>query len=311
MSAPGGRRGGRRGGHQEEHENHERWLVSYADMMTLLMVLFVVLFAIGQVDQRKFAMLKEGLAQGFGATASVPISGGNGIAEMDGAAPSPVDLQLGMGIRSNENQGQQASGQRDSSSGGTNAQQGGVSTMKDDAARAAALQEIQRLGDIERRIRLALKRHGLQDDVRFKVTERGLVVALVSDDVFFESASANLRPRGVLVLKAVDPTIRGLPNPIAVEGHANHLTITSSVYPTNWELSGARAAGVVRWLASPGGISVTRLSATGYGSSRPLYPASDPRSIRFNRRVDLVLVSNQPPEVRALLPRLAHGLSDL
>ena len=65
---------GRRGGHEEEHENHERWLVSYADMMTLLMVLFVVLFAIGQVDQRKFAMLKEGLSQGFGATASVPIT---------------------------------------------------------------------------------------------------------------------------------------------------------------------------------------------------------------------------------------------
>jgi chemotaxis protein MotB len=114
-----------------------------------------------------------------------------------------------------------------------------------------------------------------------------------------------------MVLQAVDPTIRDLPNPIAVEGHANHLTITSSLYPTNWELSGARAAGVVRWLAGPGGIPVRRLSATGYGSSRPLYPVSDPRSIRFNRRVDLVLVSNQPPEVRALLPKLAHGLSDL
>ncbi len=304
-------RGKRRGGHEEEHENHERWLVSYADMMTLLMVLFVVLFAIGQVDQRKFAMLKEGLAQGFGATASVPISGGTGIAQMDGAAPEPLDLQLGMGIKSNENQGQQSSGVRDSSSGGTNAQLGGVSDLKGTEAQAAALQEVQRLADIEKRIRAALKRHGLQDDVRFKVTERGLVVALVSDDVFFESASATLRPRGLMVLQAVDPTIRNLPNPIAVEGHANHLTITSSLYPTNWELSGARAAGVVRWLASPGGIPVRRLSATGYGSSRPLYPVSDPRSIRFNRRVDLVLVSNQPPEVRALLPKLAHGLSDL
>jgi chemotaxis protein MotB len=302
---------GRRGGHEEEHENHERWLVSYADMMTLLMVLFVVLFAIGQVDQRKFAMLKEGLSQGFGATASVPISGGKGISEMDGAAPSPVDISLGMGIKSNENQGEQSSGNRDSSSGGKSSDLGGTTTIKGTAAQAAALREVQKLGDIERRIRQALKKHGLQDDVRFKVTERGLVVALISDDVFFESASAQLRPRGRLVLQAVDPTIRSLPNAIAVEGRANRLTISSRLYPTNWELSGARAAGVVRWLAGSGGISVQRLSATGYGSSRPLYPVSDPRSIRFNRRVDLVLVSNQPPEVRALLPRLATGLSDL
>ena len=302
---------GRRGGHDEEHENHERWLVSYADMMTLLMVLFVVLFAIGQVDQRKFAMLKEGLSQGFGATSSAVISGGKGISEMDGAAPSPVDIQLGMGIKSNEDQGEQASGQRDSSSGGTAAKLGGVSGVKGTAAQVAALQEIQRLEGIEKRIRAALKQHGLQEDVRFKVTERGLVVALVSDDVFFDSASADIRPRGRQVLQAVAPTIRNLPNPIAVEGHANHLTISSSVYPTNWELSGARAAGVVRWLTSHGGISDQRLSATGYGSSRPLYPASDPRSIRFNRRVDLVLVSNQPAEVRALLPQLARGLSDL
>lgn len=304
MSA-GGRRG-RRGGHEEEHENHERWLVSYADMMTLLMVLFVVLFAIGQVDQRKFAMLKEGLAQGFGATASVPISGGTGISEMDGAAPEPLNLELGMGVRSDAKQGQQSAGNRDRSSA-----VGKAEGTQLTATQAAALKEIQRLDAIEKAIRAALRRQGLQDDVRFKVTERGLVVALVSDDVFFDSASAALKPRGVQVLQAVDPTIRNLPNPIAVEGHANHLTITSSVYPTNWELSGARAAGVVRWLSGPGRIGATRLSATGYGSSRPLYPASDPRSIRFNRRVDLVLVSDQPPEVRALLPQLAPGLSNL
>src|SRR6185436_6988187 len=117
------------------------------------------------------------------------------------------------------------------------------------------------------------------------------------------SASATLRPRGIAVLNAVSPAIRNLPNDIAVEGHANRLKLTSSVYPTNWELSGARAAGVVRWLITNGQFRSTQLSATGYGSSRPMFPASDPRSISFNRRVDIVLVSNQSPEVRALLPK--------
>ncbi|GAB3598200.1 flagellar motor protein MotB [Angustibacter peucedani] len=303
-------KGGRRGGaHEEEHENHERWLVSYADMMTLLMVLFIVLFAISQVDQRKFAALKEGLTSGFGATVNVPVSGGTGITENDGVVPEAINMDVGLGVKQNTPTGENQTSYKDSSSGSTENRTAGGSGKG--TTQAAAVKEVKRLDGIEKKIRAALKHQGLQDDVRFKVTERGLVVALVSDDVFFADASADLRPRGVQVLQAVTPAIKDLPNDIAVEGHANHLTLTSSVYPTNWELSGARAAGVVRWLAGAGGVRETRLSATGYGSSRPLYPASDPRSIRFNRRVDLVLVSDQSPEVRDLLPKIAPQLSDL
>src|ERR687886_363906 len=102
MSA-GGHGKGRRGGHEEEHENHERWLVSYADMMTLLMVLFIVMFAISQVDQRKFDQLKDGMAAGFGATAS-PFQGSQGTLSGDGNKPlQPVgpdaakpDTNIGM-----------------------------------------------------------------------------------------------------------------------------------------------------------------------------------------------------------------------
>src|SRR6476646_7784147 len=83
--------------HEEEHVNHERWLVSYADMMTLLMVLFIVMFAISAVDQRKFAALKDGLTSGFGATATAPVSGGQGLIDNDGVVPAPLDLSVGMG----------------------------------------------------------------------------------------------------------------------------------------------------------------------------------------------------------------------
>ena len=302
---------GRRGGaaHEEEHENHERWLVSYADMMTLLMVLFIVLFAISQVDQHKFAALKEGLTSGFGATTTVPISGGSGIKENDGVVPEPMNMDIGLGTGTGST-GQNQHAYKDASSGKTSS--AGPSQTQVSATDAAALKEVQKLDGIEKKIRAALKTKGLERDVRFKVTDRGLVVALVSDDVFFESASAQLRPRGISVLDAVAPAIRDLPNDIAVEGHANHLRLTdTSIYPTNWELSAARAAGVVRWLSGTGGLRATKLSATGYGSSRPMFPASDPRSIAFNRRVDIVLVSDQPPEVRALLPKIAPQLSTM
>jgi chemotaxis protein MotB len=210
-----------------------------------------------------------------------------------------LDVGLGTTSQSGPNGANQRAYQDASASGQT----------KVNENEARALAEIHRLDGIEKKIKQALKKKGLDHDVRFKVTDRGLVVALVSDDVFFENASAALRPRGVQVLAAVAPAVRGLPNDIAVEGHANRLKITSGIYPTNWELSAARAAGVVRWLIGHGGIPATKLSATGYGSSRPLFPASDQRSITFNRRVDIVLVSNESPEVRALLPRLGSGLS--
>jgi chemotaxis protein MotB len=102
-----------------------------------------------------------------------------------------------------------------------------------------------------------------------------------------------------------------LSNDIAVEGNANNLAISSAIYPSNWELSGARASSVVRYLISDDGITPNRLSATGFGSSRPLYPASDPRSVSYNRRVDLVVESQQPAAVRALLPSMGANLTNL
>jgi chemotaxis protein MotB len=271
-------------------------MISYADMMTLLMVLFIVLFAISQVDQRKFAALKDGLTAGFGSTSTMPLSGGKAILTEDGVVPAPVDLSTGMGTKQD-------------------------GEARSDAAQAAqqptqqqtlqlAKQEAARLQEIEDRIRKALDAKHLRSDVKFRITDRGLVVALISDDVFFENASAELRPRGKEVLRAVGPVLRPLPEEIAVEGHANRLKIRGGAYPSNWELSAARASGVVRYLISSQKITTTRLSATGYGSSRPLYPASDPRAIRYNRRVDLVLVSQQPAAVRSLLPQIAPQLSD-
>jgi chemotaxis protein MotB len=291
-----GHGGGRRGGaHEEEHENHERWLVSYADMMTLLMVLFIVLFAISQVDQKKFAALKDGLAQGLGSTTNVVVSGGTSINSTDGVAPAAVNIG--------------GSGAAQSPAKGAQQSPSGAGSAKDNLA--AARREAANLAAIERKISAALRAKGLDDSVRFKVTDRGLVVALVSDDVFFANASADLRPKGRVVLRAVGPVLRTVTQDIAVEGHANHLALRSSAYPSNWELSAARAGSVVRYLQSDDGLAATRLSATGFGSSRPLYPSSDPKAIRFNRRVDVVLLSDQPSAVRSLVPKIAPQLSTL
>ena len=141
--------------------------------------------------------------------------------------------------------------------------------------------------------------------MRFRITERGLVAAVVADDVFFASASATIEPRGLEVLDVMAPVLDQLPEDVAVEGHANHLRITGGQYPSNWELSGARATAVVRHLIDADGLEPTRLSATGFGDTRPLFPVGDPQAVTGNRRVDLVVLDQQPATVRALIPQIA------
>ena len=96
------------------------------------------------------------------------------------------------------------------------------------------------------------------------MTDRGLTVAIVADDVFFASASAELRPKGVVVLQSVGPVLAPLPNDISVEGNANNLAISSAIYPSNWELSGARASSVVRYLISNDGIDANPAVRNGF-----------------------------------------------
>lgn len=290
MSGGGGRRGG---GHEEEHENHERWLVSYADMITVLMALFIVLFAISQVDAQKFNMLAKGLADGFGVSSSVPIQGGTGFLPSESLAdipsdisnaarPQPVDLS-GSGKEGSDSEG------RDQSA----------------AINAAAIAEYQRLREIEAEMAAGLGEEGLADKVQFRINERGLVAAIVSDDIVFESASAELKPAGRDIIEALAPVLVQIPDAIVAEGHANHLPLQdTSLYRSNLHLSSARASSVMLYLWDISDIDETRTSAAGFGSSRPLHPIDDPRAIEGNRRVDLVILSPKTASVRHLLPQL-------
>ena len=281
MSAP--RRGhARRGGHDEEHEeheNHERWLVSYADMMTLLMVLFIVMFAISSINQGKFDQLKQGLKTGFG-TPQTMLAGGNNILDSGGAvAPDPPKVD----------------GHTQGGAGGTNVNSwkapSEVSRLVKATQQAQVEQEVRNLKEAERALKAALKRAGIPRGATFRFDERGLVVTIATDKVLFESASTRLRPQGRRILDAITPTLAGLPNRISVDGHTNSLPIATDRFPSNWELSTDRAAGVLRYLARPGGLPATRLTATGYANTRPLLPASDPRALVVNRRVEIVVLA--------------------
>jgi chemotaxis protein MotB len=276
---------------EEEHVNHERWMVSYADMLTLLMVLFIVLFAISQVDQKKFDQLKNGLAGGFGAP-SVTVGGKGPVSDSGdttgtlavGPPPNvipqqPTDKAVDAAARAADRARQQELAE-------------------------LAQAEADALVKLREQMRKALAKQGLRDSVKFEINERGLVVSILTDQVIFSGDSAVLRRGGALVLDAVGPALRATRNGITVEGHTNHLGVANPQYPTLWELSTARASTVVRYLIAAG-VAPRRLEAAGYGKERPLYPPTDARAITQNRRVEVVVLSNLPSEARALLPAAA------
>jgi chemotaxis protein MotB len=155
---------------------------------------------------------------------------------------------------------------------------------------------------VQQRIDAALTAAGYADAARYEIDERGLVVHIVADAVLFDAEQAVLRPEGRHILDAVAPTLTGLPNVLRVEGHANHLPVTpGGPWPSNWELSSYRASTVLRYLAGDG-VPEIRMSATGYSSTRPLVPITDPTAISVNRRVDIVVLSTASAEANALLP---------
>ncbi|GAA3172470.1 flagellar motor protein MotB [Blastococcus jejuensis] len=280
---------------EEEHENHERWLVSYADMVTLLMCLFIVLFAISQVDKAKFAQLSAGLSASFGA----PITALPGLTPEGSvldALPAAVDIAAGIAP------GQDAAQEEVDAA----AAQAAAERARRVAGEAQAAYDD--LAEARRKIQAALDAAGYSGAARFEIDERGLVVHIVADQVLFDAERADLRPEGGIILDSIAPTLSGLPNQLAIEGHANHLAVTpGGPWPSNWELSAFRATTVVRHLAGAG-VPQARMSANGYSSTRPLVPENDPNAITVNRRVDIVVLSTASAEANALLPGLEAAI---
>jgi chemotaxis protein MotB len=279
---------------EEEHENHERWLVSYADMLTLLFALFVVLYAMSQVDITKFNAFSQGLQQGFGAPVTILNDG----AAID--APTDTDSPL-MPVQVAEDAAVDGTAQTDAEKAAV--EKAAAEKAQQTAAEAQAAYD--QLVAAEQALQAALSAAGQSGAAEFVIDERGLVVHVVSDPVLFAPESATLLSRGATVLDAMAPTLAGLPNQIRVEGHANSLPVTrGGPWPSNWELSAVRATTVLRHLSEKDGVAEDRMSAAGYGSTRPLVPDTDPGHLTVNRRVDVVVLSTASAGANALLPGL-------
>lgn len=298
----GARRGGRRkrgGGAGHEEGDSERWMVTYADMLTLLLVLFIVLYAIGSVNTSKFVELKSSLAGAFNSGPTPGLNGGVGLvsggelaAPQQQIAPKQIAPQA-VSLAVTDSKAQAAADQ--------------ATAANPAAASEAARRELEEFIKIEAAIRASLKARGLEGSAEFAIDERGLAITLVTDSLVFAGNSAILGSDGPKILDAVLPPLRTIDNQLQINGYTNQENVSTYPYPTGWELSSARAASVVGYLIATGPIAPSRLSAVGFSDQRPLVPPEDPRSVTRNRRVDVVVLSKLPVSERAGLSVLGSA----
>ncbi|MDQ2678151.1 MAG: flagellar motor protein MotB [Actinomycetota bacterium] len=252
----------------EEHVNHEAWVIPYADMLTLLMGLFLVLWAIGNQD---LARMKE-FAQGFSSQMglSQPVDGGGGVLA-DGVAASPTTTTMVLGA------GELTEAR--------------AALERENLAESARRTELDQLTAAEVVIKERAAQAGFGDAVTFRREDRGLVVSIVSDDVLFAAGAADLRQDGSAALDALAAALVALPNRISIEGHTDDVPISSGRFPSNWELSTSRASVVLRYLVDRHGMDPARLVAGGYAEQRPLETNATPEGRARNRRVDIAVLS--------------------
>lgn len=248
----------------------ERWLVSFADMMTLMFALFMVLFSISSVNTSKFESLQRAMQDAFSGKV---LSGGKAVMESGAGSdaqraaiepPLPAIMPLDA-----VNQTRPGSDQK---------------------ARAdAASREDEEFKRLKQRIDQLAAKAGLEGKVNTEIRRRGLVVQLLTDDVFFDSGQALLKPGSLALLGQMGRLIRDeRDHPLVVEGYTDSQPIATGQYPSNWELSGARAAAVVRQFGAAG-IHSSRMSLSGYAQQHPIDTNSTQTGRARNRRVEIVL----------------------
>ncbi|HEX4519271.1 MAG TPA: flagellar motor protein MotB [Gaiellaceae bacterium] len=285
MSAPSNRRRRGGGGHAE-HDSSERWLLTYADMITLLLALFIVLWSISSVNVSKFAALKQSLTEAFSGKV---LQGSSGILSGGTAPLEPEGTQV------------QNINASSSSSSATFPNPNSISdSIRSEINSALAQSEIDNLKRVQAEIRAKAQELGLSGTIHTSIQERGLVIRLLTDKVLFASGQAVVEPRSIPLLTAIGKILAhdGMTNPVRVEGNTDNVPISTAQFPSNWELSAARASAVLEDLVH-GGVPQLRLSVTGYGKENPVASNLTVRGRALNRRVDIVVLRKSSTQVGA------------
>ncbi|MFT4145906.1 MAG: OmpA family protein [Mobilitalea sp.] len=266
-------------------ENNERWLLTYSDLITLLMILFVLLYAISNVDQQKYEQLSDSLNQALGENSV--LKGGASVLPGDGGATINIDTSTGPG-----------------SSGGEDPLQGGITTPEptieagDESTQADGIPKSlvtkEDMKSFQEFIDEILDEMNMGVSVGTSMEERGLIITF-KNDVFFDSGKDTLTEDMKNSLEKIARLLNKVDNSIVIEGHTDNVPIgLGSRFSSNWQLSAARAANVAQYLAEKGLVDGIRMSAVGYGEYRPVETNDTSSGRSKNRRVDIIILFDEP-----------------
>jgi chemotaxis protein MotB len=258
----------RRRKRSHEHANHERWLVSYADFITLLFAFFVVLFASSQVDRRKVGQLALSIQIAFQEMGVFPASNTQIPLEID----EPMPFATVQAIQNVKH----------------NAELRRVASPPDDSL--AATSEQTDISTLQAELRDALKNEIALHEVALHRESDGLVISL-REFGFFDSGSAKIKPESLAALDRIASILAIRTYKLRIEGHTDDIPIHTQQMASNWELSTTRATEIVRILITDHQFSPERLSAAGYAQYHPVANNATPQGRAQNRRVDIVVLT--------------------
>ncbi|HET6431116.1 flagellar motor protein MotD [Dyella sp.] len=252
---------------QEEHVNHERWAIPYGDLITLLLAFFVVMYAMSAVNEGKYRVLSQSMMEAFHGTSRV-------IAPAPLAPDAPPSAAPAIDPQTNGH--------------------GSALTpiaLPGSAAASAPTREQKNLNSIQQRVEQALQPLIDKKLVVIRRTPSWLEIE-IRTDILFSSGVARIATPAQDVLNNLGEILAPFPNPLRVEGYTDNKPINTAVYPSNWELSAARAASVAR-LFSTHGVSPERLGIMGWGEVRPIADNTTEEGRNRNRRVLVVVLSDR------------------
>jgi chemotaxis protein MotB len=245
-----------------EHENHERWLVSYADFITLLFAFFVVMFASSQTDKSRARQISEAVEKALSEGKSVSM-------------PAAVAKILG-GTVDDKGQG--------------NAQMKGPGGAQH-ASKETPPQELLELTPSLKSLTTELEQEIKLGKVELHLEPRGLVVSL-KQTAFFPSGADVIDPATYTVMERVAGALKAVKNPLRIEGHTDSVPIHTARFRSNWELSAARSIAMMELLSSRFGVDQKRIAIVGFADTQPETSNDTPEGRAKNRRVDIVIMNN-------------------
>ncbi|AXI09728.1 flagellar motor protein MotS [Oceanobacillus zhaokaii] len=238
-----------------------KWMVTYSDMITLILVFFVLLFSMSQVDQTRlnavsesfqnrmiFDFLPSVVPNGYPANKTSIEENGKDMNEFE----VPINLETENDIEQPEEEADSLTGLVDN-------------------------------------VEAYLNEHDLNGIITANRTDRGVELVL-QDSIFFNPGEADILEAGIPFLQRIGTLLSQIPNEVKVEGHTDSRPMNSFRYPSNWELSGARASSVVRYFTESYDIDESRFSIAGYGELRPLTENDTPENMAKNRRVEIIIL---------------------